>query len=493
MKFSSNIYFTLLLCWCIAGVFIFNIVEDFYLLFILIALILLSWIIVSYYYRQYLIPLVILVVSITFWWIYSSYHLTETSHNYSVIDSSSWLYIYYESQVKSVYKKSDYYNEYILELRHMWSEAISHRIYYIASFPKNFELKYWQYIGHSWRLNIIENFDNFEYKKYMLSKWIYFKTSSSSLTQISQKDKDIISYMSEQREKMLSTIYAIFPRDEAIFLWGILLWARENIPSDLKEDFNNSWLTHFIAVSWFNITICVIFASLLFWFLPPIVRVIVVSWVIVSFAVFVWLWAPVVRASIMWVLAYIFLQSWTGVKNITLLAFTALCMTLYSPLSINYDVSLHLSFLAVIGIIYTQWFFKKIFYFMPSTFAIREACVLTFAALSFSLPIMLFGFGQVSLLAPLANIAVTWTIPLAMLWWAITLILYGIFPALWFIVWFPTWILLKYDMLMVHFFWNIDSALFKLDTWEYSSYFLALYFLVLFYALSVFYLKQDRY
>ena len=99
----------------------------------------------------------------------------------------------------------------------------------------------------------------------------------------------------------------------------------------------------------------------------------------------------------------------------TVIVFTAALMSIISPLSLNYDVSLHLSFLAVIGIVYTQEIFTKIFSWIPSTFAIREAFVLTLSALSFSLPVMMFQFGQISLLAPLANIAVTWTIPLAML------------------------------------------------------------------------------
>lgn len=90
-------------------------------------------------------------------------------------------------------------------------------------------------------------------------------------------------------------------------------------------------------------------------------------------------------------------------------------MTIFNPLALSYDVSLHLSFLAVIGIMYTQEILKKLFHWVPSVFAIREALVLTLAALSFSLPIMIFQFGQVSLLAPLANIAVTWSIPLAMI------------------------------------------------------------------------------
>jgi competence protein ComEC len=52
---------------------------------------------------------------------------------------------------------------------------------------------------------------------------------------------------------------------------------------------------------------------------------------------------------------------------------------------------------------------------MPETLAIKEAFILTMAALTFTLPIMLFNFGQVSILAPFANVAITWTIPIAML------------------------------------------------------------------------------
>jgi len=55
-------------------------------------------------------------------------------------------------------------------------------------------------------------------------------------------------------------------------------------------------------------------------------------------------------------------------------------MVAISPLILNYDVSFHLSFLAVIGIIYTQSFWKKIFHFLPETLAIKEAFVLTLSA-----------------------------------------------------------------------------------------------------------------
>ena len=67
-------------------------------------------------------------------------------------------------------------------------------------------------------------------------------------------------------------------------------------------------------------------------------------------------------------------------------------MTIISTYSITYDISFQLSFLAVIGIIFTQNFYKSLFQYVPQTLAIQEALVLTFAALTFTLPLMMFNF-----------------------------------------------------------------------------------------------------
>jgi competence protein ComEC len=103
-------------------------------------------------------------------------------------------------------------------------------------------------------------------------------------------------------------------------------------------------------------------------------------------------------------------------------------MIILSPFSLNYDVSLHLSFLAVLGIIYTQKFFDNLFNFLPNFLEIKTAFVLTLSALVFTLPIMIFNFGQVSILAPFANIAVTWTIPIAMLFGFISILVHFVSP-----------------------------------------------------------------
>lgn len=491
MKISVNIYFTLLLFSYLFWISLWNITGDIILWGIISLFFFLIFLYCSYYYRQFYLCLLLFLIW-SFWGIfYSVSTLQNIRDNFSIIDKYKWQYNSYIGDFVSLHARDDFYDEYIVRLRQINDTNIDTYISHILRVPKNFSLEPGQSFSYRGTLYYFENFNAFNYQRYMLSKRIYFSTSTQ-VVDILSDEKSWDFYLYSLREKLLWRMRNIFPNEEAIFLWGILLWARESIPSDLKEDFNNSWLTHFIAVSGFNITLCIIFTTFIFGFLPMWGRIFLVSSSIILFSFFVGLWAPVVRASIMWIIWYIFLQSWNTAKNISLLAFTAFLMTLYSPLSLSYDTSFHLSFLAVIGIIYTQDFFKKLFFFVPEFFAIREALVLTLAALSFALPIMVFQFGQVSLLAPFANIAVTWTIPLAMLLWALTLILDFFSPFLWQLVWFITWIFLQYDIFIVRFFGNREFALLQFDFGVYKSYFQALYFVFLIYVVSLYQMKKKK-
>ena len=269
-------------------------------------------------------------------------------------------------------------------------------------------------------------------------------------------------------------------------MWWILLWAREQLDKELKTNFNNSWLTHFIAVSWFNITILIIFFSLLIKFFPNYIKIILIIIFILIFVVLVWATAPVIRASIMWIIWYIIITLWRQWDSLAIILVTAVCMVIYSPLSLNHDISLHLSFLAVIWIIYTYDYFEKLFKFIPNILEARTAFVLTLSALSFSLPIIIFNFGQLSILSPIANLLVAWTIPISMLLWFISIIVYYIFPIFWIFIWYVTWIFLKWDMLIVEYFWTSYWAIIKIWNLEHSWYYQILYLITLIFIIIYF-------
>ena len=489
----KNIYFTWLLCAVLFGIFIYSFLDDVFLCIILEIFFTLCISIFLYWKKKQLMWVVLFLCIVSIGGnIYASVFSSYIQQNQSIIDRYSGQYVPLIWQVKSVYKRSDYYDEYKMELSQIQDTRINRNVFFILRVPKNFHLWVGQEIKAQWKIYMYENKEGFSYKNNMLSQGIYFSSSTQNIDTLSINNSVFFTSLFTVREKLLSIISQIFPQEEAIFLWWILFWARENIPQDLKQDFNNSWLTHFIAVSGFNITLCIIFVTFLFWFLPTWGRIIAVSFTIVLFSFFVWLGAPVVRAAIMWIVGYTFLQTWNTAKNMTLLAFTAVCMALWSPLSLRYDVSLHLSFLAVIGIIYTQQYFKKLLSWVPEVFAIQEASVLTLSALSFSLPIMIFQFWQVSLLSPFANIAITWTIPLAMLWWSITILWSLVSPVLWQVFGFFTWILLHYAIWVVRFFWNLEFTLWKIDVWQYGIYLETLYFIILIYILLLAHLHAKK-
>lgn len=464
--------------------------EDFFLSYIILQVCICIVFIACLYYRQLIFCLLCVIVWSNIWITASMYSQTQIEKKMNIVDRYTGLYNSYEWEVLELERKADFYDEYIVQVWQINSTDIPYSISHKIRIPKNFKLHPGQRISYTGKLYQIEDFDDVSYKKYMLSRAVYFSVQSNKVDIISDHRFWWKYQFFILRQQLLWRIENIFPESEAIFLGWILLGARENIPNDLKEDFNNSGLTHFIAVSGFNITLCIIFVIFLFWFLPRVWRIILVTCSIIIFSIFVWLGAPVVRAAIMWILWYMFLSSGAKAKNITLLWFTAVVMTFFSPLSLSYDVSLHLSFLAVVGIIYTQDFFMKICSRVPKVFAIREALVLTLAALSFALPIMIFDFGQVSLLAPFANIAVTWTIPIAMLLWALTLIVDMLSPLIWQYMGFIAWIFLHYDIMMVRLFWNIDAWLLVFDFWVYKNYVKALYFIILIYILALYQNKK---
>lgn len=477
-----NLIFSIFLGSILSWIALFYILWDGILLGIII-LVWLLWICQLLLGGKNIFPLIIpLCFWVCVWLISTIYNENIIDKNTAIIDKYSGQYISFTWEIVDLQSRSEFYDSYILQARSISSEDVEwKKLFFLTRIPKNYTLEIGDTISFSGKVYRFENFNGFGYERYMLSKKLYFSTSASNFEIVQKSSKGLKYTLRKYRESFIARINQLYPSEEAIFLGWILLWARENIPDDLSDDFNNSGLTHFIAVSGFNITLCVMFVIFLFGFLPSIFRIILVSVSIIAFSFFVWLWAPVVRASIMWILWYIFLESGTKTQNITLLLFTWVCMTLISPLTLLYDVSLHLSFLAVIWIIYTQEFWSKIFSFLPSFFAIREAFVLTLSALVFALPIMIFQFWQVSLFAPFANIAVTWTIPIAMLLWAISIIADLISGTLWQFLWFFAYLFLAYDISMVRFFGNLDFALLEFDFWAYKNYLLSLYFVIMTY------------
>jgi len=204
------------------------------------------------------------------------------------------------------------------------------------------------------------------------------------------------------------------------FMSGLLLGNRSEISPELMQDFNTVGLTHVIAISGYNITLVISIVCGLFSFLSRKKRVIFSIIFVVCFVIFVGSSASVVRAAVMGIigLAAVYFGR-VYVASVSLIA-SAFFMNLWNPRLLVDDVGFELSVLATAGLVYvsafmSEKFVNKYFKFLPVFAGIRESFSMTISAQIFVLPLILFYFGRLSLVSPIANLIVLPFIPWIML------------------------------------------------------------------------------
>lgn len=447
--------------------------------------------ILLFVFKKHLFFVVIFWIWLSISSLYSIYINTQIEDKTAFIKHYINKNISIEWRVNELYKKSENYNSYIVQI-HSIDTIDKKDIFFLLQTPPNITLENGEVISMIGKVDKIENFsDSFNYEKFMQSKNVYFTLNKPTITFKNKKDISVFeTKILHIRQSLLKKIYEIYPENHATLLAGLLIWAKENLDKEMLTNFNNAGLTHIISVSGFNIAIIIIFLWYLLKFVPVILRAFIITWVVLCFVFVVWDAVAVIRAAIMWLVGYYILILGRKAESLSLLLLTAFGMVVYNPLILNYDISFHLSFLAVLGLLYFQEFFKKIFFFLPKTFAIQESFVLTLSALVTTLPIMIFNFGQVSLLAPISNILVWGMIPFTMLFGFLSILGEYISSQLWYVIGYINFFFLDFIIKVAYFIGHLEFSVLKVDLWMYAIYWEIIYFLLL--VFWILYFKQEK-
>jgi len=472
-------------------VFITNILFNIKLSFIIFLLIFAILINTFLYIKKHHTFIVIIMIWLWMWFFYSQINIYKIQQNYSKIEYLYGKKHYIESVVIDNYRHTENFNSYILK-----TKTINQEIYefnFILRVPKNFNLNIWDIILLEEKIEKVSNFDNFNYERFLLTKDIYFIIYSNNFhNKWSETKNKAKIYFTNLREKLISNIKSMYPQNEAILLSGILLWERNNIPEYLINSYNNSGLTHFISISWFHISIIIIFLWLMLSFLPIWIRSILIAAFVICFIFLVWFKVPAIRAAIMWIIWYFIIAFWREKDAFSILLLALIAMVLYNPLFLNYDVSFHLSFLAVVWILYTKNFFDKIFFFLPSFFSIKQSFVLTMSAMAWVLPIVFTNFWQINLLTPVANMLVWWIMPFTMLFWFLSIIINNISTNFGYYFWYIPYYLLYFINQVALYFWNLDYFIIKYDFWEHKVFVQIIYLLILAFIIMFLNLRKTK-
>jgi competence protein ComEC len=277
------------------------------------------------------------------------------------------------------------------------------------------------------------------------------------------------------------------PEPQNAFLGGLLLGAKHAIPQTLTDEFNRTSTSHIVAVSGFNITIIAAAIDwLLMWLgLRKRLSFILALLGILMFVIMTGATASVVRAGIMGSLLLIAIN--IGRVNVVAnsLAFTAVVMLGLNPQILTFDVGFQLSFAALLGIVYIVPLADPYFLWIPDF--LRQILLATIAAQIFTLPILMFNFGQLSLVGLIANILVLPVVPITMLFGFLT----GITALIWNKLAIPfsaiTWLLLTYILRVIGFF----SALsFAAVNWHISIWAVMIYYLIVISIILVLYNQE---
>jgi competence protein ComEC len=275
------------------------------------------------------------------------------------------------------------------------------------------------------------------------------------------KGSKILQTLYDIKSFSINSFKRVLPPKESAFLSGVVLGDTSGFSKEFKTAMSQSGTSHLVALSGYNIMILIsaVMGMCIRIFSKKISRLIV-GICIFGFVLMTGAEASVVRAALMGcILLFVGERKENDPRN--LLVFVALCMVLWNPKVLTFDVGFQLSFFALLGIIYVRPVFQKIFHISsdPGIFLWRENFLSTVGAQLAVLPILISSFGNISLTALIANVCVLGFIPITMGFGFLiifgSIFLYHISLVLGWI----TWVFLKFEIFVIEFFAEITSAL----------------------------------
>lgn len=225
----------------------------------------------------------------------------------------------------------------------------------------------------------------------------------------------------------------------ADFLLALILGYKSNISEYWKNIFSATGTSHIISISGLHISIIagMVMLALLeaginrkkaFW---------IVSAFLAGYIILIGMSASALRAGVMGFLALLAVRVGRLSAPRNALAFAGAFMLALNPLLLRYDAGFQLSFLSIIGIFYVWPILENWTEKWPNLFKLKSALNLSLSAQIITLPLVIYHFGIVSLIAPLANLIIVPLIPLILFLLAIPLALIFFSPAVLKILFLP--------------------------------------------------------
>lgn len=223
------------------------------------------------------------------------------------------------------------------------------------------------------------------------------------------------SWLEQLRAHFFAAVKSVLPEPYGSLGLGYLVGIKADIPQRLQEQLSLTGLTHIVAVSGYNLTIIVEVVRKILGKRSAYQSVVGTLSLLVSFIAITGGSPSINRAAIICLLSLLAWYYGREFKPILLLLLSGALTALWSPLYIWGDPGWYLSFLAFAGVLLLAPLITAVLFRARQPSLPEGVLIETLSAQVCTTPYVMYLFGTVSIIAPVANVLVLPFIPVIML------------------------------------------------------------------------------
>ena len=309
------------------------------------------------------------------------------------------------------------------------------------------EYQYGDELEISGKIREPAQFEDFDYQQYLAKDKIYSVIYWPAINRLAENQGNwFFQKVFNFKDKLRKVIEQTLLPPQSSVLKAVFLGDRFGLSNELKEKLNISGTRHIVAISGMHMIIMsqiLLFLALglglwrgqAFYF---------VLFFLVLYIIIIGAPASAVRAGIMAGLL-LFAQKIGRLRSADrAVVFAATIMLAINPPLLKADVGFQLSFMACLSIIYLKPILDDKTISWPNPWRLKDILTMTLAAQLGTLPILIFHFGRLSLISPLANLLIVPLLPVIMISGIVLSFAGLIWLTLAKIIAWPVWFLLSY-------------------------------------------------
>ena len=250
-----------------------------------------------------------------------------------------------------------------------------------------------------------------------LARSSIFVTARAATLKVVGGDGSPVAALESLRRGAADLVTRVLPEPQAGLATAMAIGLRDVVSSDVTADFRTSGLSHVVAISGWQIATLGAVVAALFGGLPRRPRSVLVLVVIFGYTLLAGAAPSILRAALMAAAVIVARESGRRGQAVSALSLTCICLLLLDPQTVT-DAGFQLSAVATAGLLAWAtplhgWLVTRVPTRTPGW--LLEAMAVSLAAQASTLPLVLVQFGQLSLVAPLANLLIAPLVAPAML------------------------------------------------------------------------------